>query len=54
MSDLDRDLVGYGRHRPDPRWPGGARLALNIAVNVEEGAEASVPDGAARSESPGA
>ncbi|MBS44393.1 MAG: chitin deacetylase [Nocardioides sp.] len=52
MSDLDRDLVGYGRHRPDPRWPGGARLALNIAVNVEEGAEASVPDGAARSEAP--
>lgn len=26
-------------------WPGGARLALSIVVNVEEGAEASVLDG---------
>lgn len=33
-------------------WPGGARIALNIAVNLEAGAEASVLDGAARSESP--
>lgn len=49
---MTRDLVGYGPDRPDPRWPGGARLALNIAVNIEEGAEASVEDGAARSESP--
>ncbi|WP_104107019.1 polysaccharide deacetylase family protein [Nocardioides sp. 616] len=48
----DRDLVGYGRDRPAPQWPGGARLALNIAVNIEEGAEDSVPDGASRSESP--
>ena len=22
-----RDLVGYGATPPDPRWPGGARLA---------------------------
>lgn len=48
----ERDLVGYGRDRPDPRWPGGARLALTIAVNIEEGAEYAVGDGAARSESP--
>jgi peptidoglycan/xylan/chitin deacetylase (PgdA/CDA1 family) len=26
-------------------WPGGARLALSLVVNVEEGAEASVRDG---------
>jgi peptidoglycan/xylan/chitin deacetylase (PgdA/CDA1 family) len=26
-------------------WPGGARLALSLVVNVEEGAEASVADG---------
>lgn len=36
---MSRDLVGYGRDRPEPGWPGGARLALNIAVNIEEGAE---------------
>lgn len=47
-----RDLVGYGRHRPDPRWPGGARLALNIAVNIEEGAEYSVLDGDGHGEAP--
>lgn len=52
VTDQSRDLIGYGAQRPDPEWPNGARLALNIAVNIEEGAEASVPDGAARSESP--
>ena len=47
----ERDFVGYGKHPPDPQWPDGARLALNFVVNVEEGGEPSVPDGAARSES---
>jgi allantoinase len=28
-----------------PRWPGGARLALSLVVNVEEGAELSPRDG---------
>lgn len=27
------------------QWPGGARLALSIVVNVEEGAEANILDG---------
>ena len=27
------------------RWPGGARLALSLVVNVEEGAEANILDG---------
>jgi peptidoglycan/xylan/chitin deacetylase (PgdA/CDA1 family) len=35
----DRDYVGYGRARPALRWPGDARVAVNIVVNVEEGAE---------------
>ena len=29
----------------DFEWPGGARLALSVVVNVEEGAEMSVRDG---------
>jgi allantoinase len=45
-----RDLVGYGRNPPDPRWPGGARLALSVVVNYEEGAERSVLHGDAESE----
>ena len=45
-----RDFVGYGRSPPDPVWPSGARLALVIVLNVEEGAEASIPDGDGESE----
>jgi putative urate catabolism protein len=40
-----RDLVGYGADPPHPRWPGGARLALQIVMNYEEGGEASVLHG---------
>lgn len=42
---LPRDLLGYSRGRPSTWWPGGARLAVNIALNYEEGAEQSVADG---------
>jgi peptidoglycan/xylan/chitin deacetylase (PgdA/CDA1 family) len=41
----DRDFIGYGPNPPDPQWPGGARLALNIVLNYEEGSEPSFPDG---------
>jgi allantoinase len=40
-----RDMIGYGRNPPDPRWPGGALLALNIVLNYEEGGESSVLHG---------
>ncbi|HTJ92368.1 MAG TPA: allantoinase PuuE [Pararobbsia sp.] len=46
----DRDFVGYGRNPPDPRWPGGARLALNFCINYEEGGEPCVGDGDPASE----
>jgi allantoinase len=39
-----RDLIGYGAHPPDPKWPGDARLALNIVLNYEEGSEFSMHD----------
>ena len=45
-----RDFVGYGRSPPDPRWPGGARLAVVIVLNIEEGAEPSIVDGDGASE----
>lgn len=44
-TDYPRDLVGYGRQRPDPRWPGGARLAVQFVLNYEEGGERCVLDG---------
>jgi len=40
-----RDLVGYGRTPPHAQWPGGARIAVQIVLNYEEGAEANVLDG---------
>src|SRR4051812_44200037 len=40
-----RDLNGYGRKRPQARWPGGARVALQFVLNVEEGGENSVLHG---------
>ena len=46
-----RDFRGDGGEPPDPKWPGGARLALSFVVNVEEGAELSVTTGDARNES---
>jgi peptidoglycan/xylan/chitin deacetylase (PgdA/CDA1 family) len=40
-----RDYVGYGP-RPEPiEWPEGARIAVSIVVNYEEGAEYSLLDG---------
>ncbi len=47
---LPRDFVGYGRHTPDPQWPGGARLAVQFVLNYEEGGEMSVLDGDAHAE----
>ncbi len=44
-SDHQRDFLGYGPNPPQPNWPNGARLALNIVLNVEEGSEPSFPDG---------
>lgn len=48
--DYPRDMVGYGATPPDPQWPGGARLALQIVLNYEEGAERSVLHGDPTSE----
>ena len=49
-GDYPRDMVGYGRDAPHPRWPQGARIAIQIAVNYEAGAESSVLHGDRASE----
>lgn len=36
-----RDLAGYGRHLPPGGWPGGARIAISLVINYEEGSERS-------------
>jgi len=50
MSDYPRDLLGYAGSPPDPRWPGGARIAINFVLNYEEGGERSILHGDAESE----
>lgn len=45
MNEFHRDFVGYGASPPDPKWPGGARIALNFVMNYEEGSEYSYMDG---------
>ena len=50
MTLLPRDFIGYGEFPPHPKWPDKARLAINFAINIEEGAERSVLEGDATSE----
>jgi allantoinase len=49
-ADYPRDLIGYGRNPPHAQWPGGARIALQFVLNVEEGGENCVLHGDAGSE----
>jgi allantoinase len=49
--DYPRDLVGYGPNPPNPGWPGGARIAVQLVLNYEEGGENSVLHGDAGAES---
>src|SRR3974390_641327 len=44
-SGYPRDLVGYGKRLPDPKWPGQARLALQISLNYEAGGELNLLHG---------
>jgi putative urate catabolism protein len=45
-----RDLVGYGRTPPHPRWPSDAYVAVQFVINYEEGGENSILHGDAASE----
>ena len=47
----DRDLAGYAGQPPHPHWPGDARVAVQFVLNVEEGAERTILNGDAESES---
>jgi len=50
LTGPPRDLVGYGRRRPDAAWPDGARVVVNLVLVYEEGAEYNVLDGDARND----
>lgn len=41
----ERDLIGYGETPPVVPWPGGAKVAVSVVLNYEEGAESSIAHG---------
>ena len=41
----ERDFIGYGPNPPKIEWPDGARVAVSVVVNYEEGSEYSLLDG---------
>ena len=45
-----RDLKGYAGNPPKANWPGGAKIAVQFVLNIEEGAENSVIHGDGQSE----
>ncbi len=50
MTAYPRDMTGYGRNPPDPKWPGGAKVCVQFVVNYEEGGENNILHGDAASE----
>ncbi len=43
-------MRGYGPRTPDPKWPGNARIAVQIVLNYEEGGENNILHGDKASE----
>ena len=50
MNRYPRDFRGHGPTPPDARWPGGAKIAVSIVLNYEEGGENNILHGDAGSE----
>lgn len=45
-----RNMIGYGPRAPRVVWPGGARVAISLVLNYEEGGENHILHGDAQSE----
>jgi OHCU decarboxylase len=43
-------MIGYGPNAPDAKWPNGAKIAVQLVLNYEEGGENCVLHGDAASE----
>lgn len=50
MNRYPRDMTGYGAKPPAAQWPGGAKIAVQIVLNYEEGGENNILHGDAASE----
>lgn len=45
MTRYPRDLTGYGNDSPTAHWPGGAKIAVQVVLNYEEGSENNILHG---------
>jgi OHCU decarboxylase len=50
MTRYPRDMHGYGETPPAANWPNGAKIAVQIVMNYEEGGENNILHGDAASE----
>jgi len=50
MNRYPRNMIGHGPNPPDAAWPGGAKIAVSLVLNYEEGGENSILHGDAASE----
>lgn len=50
MTRYPRDMHGYGATPPAAKWPNGAKIAVQIVMNYEEGGENNILHGDAASE----
>lgn len=50
MQRYPRNMTGYGATPPKADWPGGAKLAISVVLNYEEGGENCILHGDAASE----
>ncbi|MFV0492048.1 MAG: allantoinase PuuE [Pseudorhodobacter sp.] len=50
MQRYPRDLTGHGQTPPDAAWPDGAKIAISVVLNYEEGGENCLLHGDAQSE----
>ncbi|RYG92660.1 allantoinase PuuE [Loktanella sp. IMCC34160] len=50
MQRYPRNMIGHGPDAPDAAWPGGAKIAVSLVLNYEEGGENCVLHGDAASE----
>jgi putative urate catabolism protein len=50
VTTYPRNMKGYGGNPPNPKWPGGAFVAVQFVLNYEEGGENNILHGDAASE----
>ena len=50
MQRYPRDFRGHGATPPDAQWPNGAKIAISLVLNYEEGGENNILHGDGQSE----